>query len=86
MTHIAMIKRPDHRYLNFTIAICIWPVRVNRYASSFSINEGADGSPAQRLPLIYKEGRDVGMSCETADEAHQDALERAYEWINAKLQ
>lgn len=78
-----MQRMPDHQYEGSTIVVKVWPASSNRYQSSLSIHRKSPNSPSTQLALVYQEGRDNGLSCETAEDANQDALERARAWIDA---
>jgi hypothetical protein len=79
-----MLKSATHYYGHYTILVAIWPASANMYQSSFTVHESDQGPGTQPLFLLYEEGRARGMTCETASDAEQDALQRAAAWADAR--
>ena len=74
---------PAHEYMGYTVVVNALPAPNNRYYSVFSIHRHSPGMPVDQVALVYQEGHQASVICETADEAHQDAVERAHTWIDA---
>jgi len=84
-----MQRVPDHEYKGYTITINVWPATGNRYQADFTVlyPEGnllqLPQGTAIPYTLKHRESREQGANCGTADEAHQDAIDRAYAYIDA---
>lgn len=79
-----MHKPSSHQYLEYAILVSVWPTPGNMYQSSFSVHGPGPVPGTSPLPLVYEEKKEQGMTCETAGDAKQDALERAHFWIEAQ--
>lgn len=79
-----MLKTATHYYGRYTILVAIWPASNNMYQSSFTVHESDQGPGTQQLFLLYEEGKARGMTCPTASDAEQDAIERAASWADAR--
>jgi hypothetical protein len=74
---------PAHEYTGYTVVVNALPAPNNGYYSVFSIHLGSPGVPLGQVALVYQEGIKANVLCETAQEAHEDATERAHAWIDA---
>ncbi len=81
-----MIDATTHHYGKYSILVRIWPASANMYRSSFTVHESDPGPGTQPLSLVYQEGEERGMTCETASDAEQDAVERAAFWIDSRAE
>ncbi|OIJ40994.1 hypothetical protein [Massilia timonae] len=79
-----MQQMPEHEYRGYTIVARVWPTPGNRYQSAVTVLSRSPSAPPGQLAIRYHEPKERGMSCETAHEADQDALERARFWIDAQ--
>lgn len=78
-----MREMPAHEYMGYTVVVNALPAPNNRYYSVFSVHLGSPGMPPTQVALVYQEGIKANVVCETAQEAHEDAAERAHAWIDA---
>lgn len=76
-----MRPMPAHEYMGYTVVVNALPAPGNRYYSVFSVHRQGHNQPLSQVALAYQEGSKAGVICETAEEAHQDASERAHAWI-----
>lgn len=76
---------PCHEYAGYTVVVNALPAPGNRYYSVFSIHLPSPRTIPEQVALVYQQGNEAGVICETADEAHQDATERAHAWIDAAI-
>lgn len=78
-----MRTMPIHEYGGYTVVANALPAPNNRYYSTFSIHEYSPTVSVLKVPVIYQEGISANITAETAQQAHEDALERAIMWIDA---
>jgi len=79
-----MKTMPVYEYLGYTVVVNAIPDSSNEYSSVFSVHRGlrhGEGGIRQ-LDVVHQEGYDAGVRCATVDEAHQNAADRAREWID----
>jgi hypothetical protein len=85
-----MHRMGDYQYKGYTIAVMVWPAINKRYQSAFSIHRTiarlhvVPSIPVDRFALLYREGRELGASCETDQDARTDAFSRAQTWIKSQ--
>jgi hypothetical protein len=77
-----MIDAIPRQYGQYSILVRVWPAPGNMLQSSFTIHKSKPGTGTQHLPQVHEEGRETGMTCETAAEAEHDAWNRATFWID----
>ncbi|WP_323142747.1 hypothetical protein [Massilia phyllosphaerae] len=85
-----MQRMGDYQYKGFTIAVMVWPSINDRFQGAFSIRRTiarlhvVSSIPVDRFALLYREGRELGTSCETDQDARMDAVKRAQTWIKTQ--
>lgn len=79
-----MRPMPTHEYGGYAIVTNALPAPGNRYYSVFSIHRPSPNTLVLQAPVVYQEGNSAGITCETAEQAQDDALERARAWIDAQ--
>lgn len=86
-----MQRMGEYQYKGYTIAVMVWPVINDRYQAAFSIRRTVarlhivPSIPVDRFALLYREGRELGASCETDQDARMDAINRARTWIKIRV-
>jgi hypothetical protein len=78
-----MRPMPTHEYGGYTIVANALPASENRYYSVFSIHRPTPNTLVIHAPVVYQEGINDGVTCDTAEQAHEDAFGRARMWIDA---
>ena len=76
-----MRKMPKYELNGYTVVVNALPTSEGRYYSVFSIHAGEPFSALREAPVAYQEGRGAGVICNTVDEAHTAAADRADKWI-----
>ena len=76
-----MRQMPAYELDGYTVVVNALPTGEGRFYSVFSIHHGENFPALGGVPTMYQEGRGAGVVCETSDDAHDRAAERANEWI-----
>lgn len=76
-----MRKMPAYENAGYTVVVNALPTGEGRFYSVFSIHKGEHIAVLGGVPVVYQEGRAMGVICDTEDEAHTAAADRADKWI-----
>jgi hypothetical protein len=77
------MRTPAIKHNGYSIVVDAIPAPGNRYYSVFSIHKTSRDTHPEQIALVYREGPQTGVICETAAEAHDDAMHHARAWIES---
>lgn len=75
-----MRQMPVYERGGYTVVVNALPTGEGRFFSVFSIHKG-ERIAVLGVPVVYQEGRGAGIVCDTEDDAHNAAADRADKWI-----